>query len=128
MEVEEARSGRGGRRQRFMLEQKRQMVEATLAAGASVARVAREYGVNANQVFAWRRTYKQGLLADRGVSGVKLLPVHIAEVEAVDLVASAVGPRSAGSIHMEFPGKALVTIEGRPDRESLRMIIERLLR
>jgi hypothetical protein len=56
VEEAEGTTRRGGRRQRFTLEQKRQIVEATLAPGASVARVAREVGVNANQVFAWRRS------------------------------------------------------------------------
>ena len=69
---------RGGWRQRFSLEQKRQIVEATLVHGASVALVARERGVNANQVFAWRKSYQLGLLEDRGAGGVKLLPVHVA--------------------------------------------------
>ncbi len=109
------------------MEQKRRIVEATLAPGASVARVAREYAVNANQVFAWRRAYKDGLLEDRGSGGVKLLPVQIAsdgheacpEVEASPL---------QGSIHMEFPGKALLTVEGTPGPESLRIILEHLLR
>ena len=55
MELEAASVRRGGRRQRFSLEHKRQMVEATLVPGASVARVARDHGVNANQVFAWRK-------------------------------------------------------------------------
>jgi transposase-like protein len=40
------------------VEQKRRIVEATLAPGASVPRVARAFEVKANQVFAWRRAYK----------------------------------------------------------------------
>lgn len=44
---------------------KRQIVEETLEPGASVSRVARKYGVNANQVFSWRRLYQQGGLALR---------------------------------------------------------------
>jgi transposase len=130
MELEEAGVRRGGRRQRFSVEQKRQIVEATLVPGASVALVARERGVNANQVFAWRKSYQQGLLGDRGAGGVKLLPVHVA---GADVIASASRPevsppRSSGAIHMEFPGKALVTVEGSPSAESLRVILECLLR
>lgn len=41
---------------------KRQIVEETLQPGASVSRVARKYGVNANQVFCWRRLYQRGEL------------------------------------------------------------------
>ena len=43
---------------------KREMVEATLAGGESVSVVARRYDVNANQLFRWRREYREGLLAD----------------------------------------------------------------
>jgi transposase len=35
-------------------EEKRRIVEATLVPGVSIARVARENGVNANQVFQWQ--------------------------------------------------------------------------
>jgi transposase len=130
--VEEAETTRrGGRRQRFTREQKRQIVEATLVPGASVARVAREVGVNANQVFAWRRSYKQGLLEERDGS-VKLLPVCVAseisrEVDGVLSAAHAHSPL-AGSIHVEIPGKALLSVEGRANVESLRVILEHLLR
>ena len=36
---------------------KRALVEQTLAPGASVARIAREHGINANQLFTWRRQF-----------------------------------------------------------------------
>jgi len=50
------------KRQHRSPELKRQIVEETLAPGASVARVARAHGVNAKQVFLWRRQYRQGQL------------------------------------------------------------------
>src|SRR6266567_8072880 len=40
------------------LEEKRRIVEETLAEGTSVALVARAHGVNANLVFNWRRLYQ----------------------------------------------------------------------
>jgi transposase-like protein len=49
------------RRRRHSVAEKRWIVEATLAAGTSVARVLREHGVNANLVFSWRRLYQRGL-------------------------------------------------------------------
>ncbi len=129
MELDAGSTRRGGRRQRFPVEQKRQIVEATLAPGASVARVAREFAVNANQVFAWRRAYTQGLLEDRGSAGVKLLPVRIASDAADESLSLAeASPHPSGAIHMEFPGKALLTVEGTPSTESLRIILETLLR
>src|ERR1039457_6466842 len=57
--------------------EKRQIVEETMAEGASVARVARAHGVNANQVFGWRRLYHAGRLGGSGA--VKLLPVSVSE-------------------------------------------------
>src|SRR5215213_3520367 len=51
---------------------KREIVAASLVPGASVARVARRYDVNANQVFAWRRRY-QG--APTKPTELRLLPV-----------------------------------------------------
>src|ERR1700675_3577249 len=37
----------------------------TLIAGASVSRVARRHDVNANQVFYWRKLYREGRLGSR---------------------------------------------------------------
>jgi hypothetical protein len=37
---------------------KREIVAASMAPGASVSVVARQYDVNANQVFSWRRRYR----------------------------------------------------------------------
>src|SRR6266436_6603440 len=65
-------------RRRRSVEEKRRIVEETLAAGASVARVARRHAVNANQVFYWRKKYREGRLGKNQSS--KLLPVTISEI------------------------------------------------
>jgi|SRR5579872_4880552 len=62
------------RRRYRSVEEKRRIVEKTLMKGASVARVAREHGVNANQVFSWRLLYKKGRLGGRPA---KLLPAAV---------------------------------------------------
>ena len=49
-------------RQRRSIAEKRGIVEETLVEGAAVARVARAHGINANQVFGWRRLYQAGRL------------------------------------------------------------------
>ncbi len=54
-------------RQRRSIAEKRRIVEETLAKGASVARVARAHGINANQVFSWRRLYLAGRLGGEAV-------------------------------------------------------------
>ena len=48
-------NARGHYRQ-HSLELKRALVALSLDPAASVARIAREHGVNANQVFSWRRS------------------------------------------------------------------------
>jgi len=40
---------------------KREIVAASLMPGASVSVVARHYDVNANQVFSWRKRYREAL-------------------------------------------------------------------
>jgi transposase-like protein len=49
------------KRQRRSVEEKRRIVEETLGAGASVARVAQRPAINAKQVFAWRKRYRFAL-------------------------------------------------------------------
>src|ERR1700745_162546 len=63
------------KRQYRTLEQKQRIVGDALAEGASVARVARAHGVNANLVFNWCRLYRAGRLRRR--SEAKLLPVSL---------------------------------------------------
>src|SRR6266513_4608432 len=67
-----------GQRQRRSIAEKRRIVEETLVEGASVARVARAHGINANQVFGWRRLYRAGRLGDCKPA-IKLLPVRVSE-------------------------------------------------
>ena len=93
--------------------EKRRIVEETLVEGASAARVARAYGVNANQVFAWRRLYQAGRLG--GTSGaIKLLPVTVEASASVPLAVSAEAHcpvPSAGTIHIKL-GSALPCNDG----------------
>jgi transposase len=53
---------------------KREIVAATLLPDSSVSRVARRYDVNANQVFAWRRRYRDGAAEP---AKLRLLPVRV---------------------------------------------------
>jgi transposase-like protein len=59
-------------------EEKRRIVEVTLVPGASIARVARENGVNANQVFQWRYECRNDTGSAAKQPRVKLLPVTVA--------------------------------------------------
>src|SRR5436853_4226874 len=67
-------SGSGRRRHRSWPETlKREIVAAAFEAGSSVSLVARRYDLNTNQLFSWRKLYRDGLLA-----GPALVPVTVA--------------------------------------------------
>lgn len=72
-----------GRRRFRSVEEKRRIVEETLVPGASVARVARAHGVNANQVFGWRQLYRQGRLERKESDASSLLPVRVTDTTVV---------------------------------------------
>ena len=117
-------------RRRWPVGEKCRIVEQTLKPGASVAGVALAYGVNANQVFAWRRQYRQGLLSQRNAKPVKLLPVHVSEAQASEAhrwESRQVSAAAVGTIQVEFP-KGHVCVTGRVDGEALRIVLEHLLR
>ena len=126
---ERAVGQRAPARRRWTAEEKRRIVEQTLAAGGSVARVAQAHGVNANQVFQWRRQYRRGLLGARNVEAVSLLPVRVTEASAREAARSSGEPRrrtALGMIQVELP-KGQVRITGSIDTESLRVVLECLL-
>jgi transposase len=115
------------------LEWKRSVVAQTFEPGASVARVARENNVNANQVWAWRKLHAQGLLIEDAPTET-MLPV-VVDVQSdraashapdtTDSPASAV--TTTGSIELQH-GNTSVRIEGVPDATILRLVLERILR
>jgi transposase len=120
-------SDRRARRFRSVAE-KRRIVELTLEPGASVALVARAHGVNANQVFAWRRSLQRGELAEPVAACTALLPVAVAAPAEAEIGESAAQqhPATSGSIHIEFPGRAILTVESGADPILLRSILESL--
>ena len=128
--VERAVVKREGQRRRWPVEEKCRIVEQTLKPGASVAGVALTHGVNANQVFTWRRQYCQGWLSPRNAEAVKLLPVHVSEAPASKANRSEsrqVRAAVEGTIQVEF-SKGHVCVTGRVDGEALRIVLEQLLR
>ena len=127
-------TGTKPKRQYRTIEEKRSIVEATLAEGASVARIARAHGINANQVFGWRRLYLAGRLG--GASrAIKLLPVRVSESSPSQATTTSrecspsvdFSKSTPGTIHIEL-GQAQVRIEGSADPALLRVLLECLRR
>ncbi len=105
--------------------EKRRIVELTFEPGMSVSRVAQAEGVNAHQVFDWRRAYREGRLSDSGASG--LLPVVVAEAARYAPHAREVlEASSGGAVHIELPEVACVSVEPGADPSLVRLILETL--
>jgi transposase len=126
---EEAGTGRRVRRWRSVSE-KRRIAELTFEPGASVALVARAHGVNANQVFKWRRELKRGELVEPDAAPTALLPVTLSAPcgtagETRDAGAKEQAAAS-GAIHIEFPGRVMISVECGADPVLLRSILESL--
>jgi len=124
------------KRQYRSVEERRRIVEATLVGGVSVAEIARAHGVNANQVFGWRKLYHAGLLEAEGASTsealqspLALLPVVVSAESEDAPEQSATKATDAGScsglIELIF-AKARVRISGQVDPALLRLVIEAL--
>lgn len=87
--------------------------------GASVSVVARQYDVNANQVFAWRRLYGA---ADETAPGPRLVPVTVTPDAPV-----APSP-SGGMIEIELPGGYRVRVGCGVTAAALRRVLDALER
>jgi transposase len=104
---------------------KREIVEATIEPGASVSIVARRFDVNANQVFSWRRRFREEAHSMDAAPAPQLIPVMMTP-EADSAAAKA----STGSqkIEIDVGGKYRVQIGGDFDSRALRRILDVLER
>jgi len=104
---------------------KREIVAASFAPGAAVSMVARHYNVNANQVFSWRKRYRDDPRAPAGGSAPQLIPVTVtAETAAVATTPSTV----TETIEIDFAGKYGVRVGNGVDAQALRRVLDVLER
>nr|MBL8456587.1 transposase [Zoogloeaceae bacterium] len=102
---------------------KRAVVEQSLQSNVSVSRLAREHGVNANQIFAWRKAYQEGRLG-----APAFLPVTVTEADEAATVIEPNAPGAlSGRVVLERRGTRLV-IEGEPSAQVLAQVLAALLR
>ncbi len=106
---------------------KRELVEASLKPGVSMAALARQHGVNANQLWAWRKLYNEGRL-EAATSAVPATEAPTALL-AVDVIESrpAMVPAAASPGALEIViGSARLSVTGRIDPELLKTAITAL--
>jgi transposase len=115
-----------GRRNRSWPEAlKREIVTASYAPGSSVSLVARHYDVNANQVFSWRKRYRDDPRAPAMPAAPQLIPVVVTgEQDAVVAQSSSVSE----TIEIELAGKYRVRISSGVDVQALRRVLDVLER
>jgi transposase len=128
---------RTGPRTRHTLEEKLRIVEEARAKGASVAMVARRHNLNANQVFAWRRQHRRGLLnMEAATDDAKLLPVKVSTptvlpTERATPAAPSQSPsepkQSSQLIEIRLRNGHSIVVRGRVDGEALARVIDLLV-
>ena len=125
----EVAGGSSRSRRHWAVSEKRRIVEESLSSGRSMASLARDHDLNANQLFYWRKLYRAGQLSEDPSTelprSVQLLPISVADDE----------PLSAEQIktwaphltmNIEIPGRALVSLEGAIDAMFIRTVLEGL--
>ena len=118
-------NGTGKRNRSWPEALKREIVAASFAPGSSVSKVARHYDVNANQVFGWRKRYRDEAGAPAVRSAPQLIPVVVtAEPPAVIPQPST----AAAAIEIDLAGKYRVRVGVGVEAEALRRVLDVLER
>lgn len=104
---------------------KREIVEASFAPGASVSVVARRYDMNTNQLFSWRKQYRDGLLVPVDPGAPALVPIRVAAEPGEHAAASR---PHAGRIEIELAGGYRVRVDSGVDAGLLRRVLDVLER
>ena len=129
------------RRRRWSEEEKLALVEEACRPGHSVSQVARQRGINASQLFAWRRqALAKGLVSDNRpepavAPALTFAPVNVtaepAPVESGEEVRPARRrkvPRGSIIIEIELKGGDRVRVEGSADAALVARIVSALRR
>ena len=129
------------RRRRWSEEEKLQLVEEACRPGHSVSQVARQRGINASQLFAWRRqALAKGLVSDNrpeptAAPALTFAPVNMTEEPAAAEPREEVRParrrkvpRGSTTIEIELKGGDRVRVEGSADAALVARIVAALRR
>jgi transposase len=112
-------TGVGGRRA-WSHEDKGRIVAESFAAGANVAGVARRYGLRPQQVYAWRRLARGGILALPSEEALGFVPVIAAQGEPAPSAIPAAP--LAGIVEIEI-GEAVIRVAPGVDWRHLREVL-----
>jgi transposase len=126
-ESPEKKPGSRAGRPNYPPELRDRLAAAACEPGVSVARLARENGINANMLYTWRRRY----LAEQQAPSTGLLPVVLLCDAPTQVVASSSGEPQAPDMKPASPGgtieirigRAVVKVDGLVDADMLRIVL-----
>jgi transposase len=111
------------KKRRRTIKEWREIVEETLLPGTSVSRVARRHDVNANQLFYWRKLYREGQLG----AATPLLPVKVSEGQSAEVAKRDRPALRSGTMEIQV-SRGTIRIAGSVDVMALRTVLECLSR
>ncbi len=107
------------RRRRWSEAQKRQIVAETCEPGVSVPMVAQRYNLNANQIFRWRRLFRE---SERAAGAGRFVPVVVEAPPGQEPAAATMHPPSESVVAEGVPAPGRIEIVLAGDR---RVIVDR---
>ena len=136
MSIVEKRPGAAGggsvgrRRRRWSEEQKRQIVAETCEPGVSVPMVAQRYNLNANQIFRWRRLFRE---PERAAGSGRFVPVVVKAAPGQETRTATMrppsdsavveGPSATGRMEIELASDHRVIVDRTVDAAALSRVI-----
>ncbi len=114
------------RRRTWSADQKQQIIAETFAPGASVAEVARRYGLNSNLLFTWRRREQAPDGASDAGEPVNIVPMRVVTDAAPPALRAALG--STGRMEIVLLGGERIIVGPDVDATALARIIKALTR
>ena len=116
--------GEDRRRRTWSADQKQRIIAESFAPGASVAEVARRYGLNANMLFTWRRRDRRVGAGNDGAP-VNIVPVRVVEATPPAIAAA---PGSMGRMEIVLIGGERIIVGADVDASSLARVAKALSR
>jgi transposase len=108
------------KRRKWSTEGRRRIVQASLKSGTTVDAVARIYGVNASQIYAWRKQHRQRMQESKRAA---LLPVQMTEGAQIAV------PKAEQESSLVIEGRgARVSVSGHIEEAVIRTVLECLAR
>jgi transposase len=134
---------RGERRRRWSIEEKREIVAASLGAGVRPSEVIHKHGITSGQLYAWRQQLTRRMdgpsahpaasfarvdvvAGERQVPSASATEMSVAATKPQAHVPAVATPRIRGLIEIVLPGGTSVRVDANVDDRALRCVLDAL--